>query len=100
MAEDTCIFLISGWIRGDFTKFEVISGISRLQDHNTVLGIQSFFNGIQCLFGKSFFYTDTGQNTEALRLDIDLTFFTFLGTNFVAVCIVGSDKPFAIPAIF
>ena len=66
VAEDTCIFLISGWIGGDFTKFEVISCISRLQDHNTIFGIQSFFYRIQSLLCKTFFYTDSGQNAEAL----------------------------------
>lgn len=61
--------------------------------------VSSLLYGIQCLLGKPFLYTDTGEYTEALRLDVDLTFATFLGTYLVAVSIVSTNEPVAVPAI-
>ena len=58
VAEDTCIFLVSGWIRADFTKLKMIFCISRLQNHDTIFRIQLFFYGIQCFLCKSFLHTD------------------------------------------
>ena len=49
-----------------------------LQEDNAVFGIQMFFHGGQSRFCQSLFYTDSGQNTEALGLDINLSFLTFL----------------------
>ena len=99
MAEDTGILFISGRIRGNLTKLDMVSGVSRLEDHDTILGIQLFLYRVQSLFCKTFLNTDTCQNTEALGLNIDLTLFAFLGTNLVAVSIIGTDEPFTVPAI-
>ena len=53
---------------------------------------------IPALF-KAFFNTNAGKNTEALRLNENLAFFTFLGTYLVAVSIVSTDEPVTVPAI-
>ena len=80
VTEDTCIFLVSGRIRGNFTQVEVIGGIRRLLKDNAVFGVQPFFDGGHGFFCIPLLDTDAGQYTEALGLDEDLTFFTFLGT--------------------
>jgi len=42
-------------------------------------------------------FADACKNAEALRLDVDLTFLALFRTNLVAVSIICSDKPFAVP---
>ena len=90
MTEDTGIFFVSRWIRRNLTKVYIVSCIWWLQKHNTIFGIQFFFYGIQCFFSKTVFYADTCQYTEALRFNINLSLFTFFGTDFVAVCVVST----------
>ena len=91
VAEDTCIFFISRWIRRNFTKVEVISCICRLEQNNTVLCIQLFFNRIQSFFRLAVIYTDIGKYTESLWFDVNLAFFVFFGSDFFAKCIVGTE---------
>ena len=98
VTEDTGVFFISRRVRGNFSKVQIILRISRLKDHNTIFGIQMLFNRIQSLFCEAFFYTDSCHNTESLRLDKNLTFFAFFGTDFLRFCIICTDKPFSIPA--
>ena len=75
----------------------MVLGVCRLKDHYAVLGIQSFFYAGKCLFRKTFLYADAGKYAEALRLNVDLSFLALLGTNLVAVSIICSDKPLAVP---
>ena len=99
MTENTRIFLISRWIRSDLAQFQMISGVGRLEQDDTVFGVQSFLDRIQRFFGKTFLDADTGEWTEALCLDIDLSFLTFMGADLLPVGIIGTQEPFAIPAI-
>ena len=90
VAEDTGILLVSRRIRGNFTKVGMVGLVSGLQKDNAVFGIQAFFYGSQGFFCQAFFHTDTCQHTEALRLNVDLAFLAFFGTNFVAESIIGT----------
>ena len=98
MAEDSGIFLVPGRVGADLAKLQVISGISRLQEHDTVFGIQTFFDRIQSFLCKPFLYANACEDTEALGLDKNLTFLTFPGADLVAVGIVGPEEPFPVPA--
>ena len=98
MAEDSGIFFISWWIRGNFTKFYMVSVIRWLKKYNTVFSIQIFFYGFHGFQTVSFFQTDLCHNAEALWLDKNLTVFTFFRTNLVFVMIVCPQEPFSIPA--
>ena len=98
VAEDSGIFLVPGRVGADLAKLQVISGISRLQEHDTVFGIQTFFDRIQSFLCKPFLYANACEDTEALGLDKNLTFLTFPGADLVAVGIVGPEEPFPVPA--
>ena len=91
VTEDTCIFFISRWVGGNFSQIQIILGISRLQDHDTVFGIQTLFNRIQSFFRLAVIYTDISKYTESLWFDVNLAFFVFFGSDFFAKCIVGTE---------
>ena len=99
MAEDSGIFLISGRIGGNFAKLEVILGVSGLENHDTVFGVQTLLHGIQGALCETFLDADACQYAEALRLNVNLTLAAFLGANLVAVCIVCAEEPLAVPAV-
>ena len=99
VAEDSGVLLVFGRIRGNLTKLQMILCVSGLQNHDTVLGIQSLFDRIQSALGKPFLNSDTCQHAEALGLNVNLTFAAFLGTNLVTVCIVSPEEPVAVPAV-
>lgn len=69
----------------------MISCICRLEQNNTVLCIQLFFNRIQSFFRLAVIYTDIGKYTESLWFDVNLAFFVFFGSDFFAKCIVGTE---------
>ena len=98
MAEDTGIFFISWWIGRDLTKVQIVMCIGWLKNHDTVFGVQMFFYRIQSFFGQTFFYADTGHDTEALWFDEDLSFFAFMGSYFLTFCIVSTQEPFTVPS--
>ena len=50
VTEDTCVLFISRRIGGNFSKVQIILGIGRLKDHNTVFGIQTLFDRIQSVW--------------------------------------------------
>ena len=100
VAEDSGILFISRRIRGDFTEIQMISAVRRLKDGDTVFGVQPFLNGFQRLLGKPFFDTYAGQRKESLRFDVDLSFFAFCGADFLGICIVSTEEPFSVPAVF
>ena len=64
VTEDTGIFFVSRRIGGNFTKIQVIFGVSRLQKNDTVLGFQNIFYGSQSLFGQTLFYADFGRTQK------------------------------------
>ena len=99
MAEDTGIFLVSRRIRGNFTEVQVIFGVGRLQEHNAILCIKLFFDRIECFFRKPLVNTDTGEYTEALRLDVDLSLLALVRADLLRFCIISAQEPFAVPAI-
>ena len=78
VTEDTGIFFVSRRIGGNLTKIQVISGVSRLQKNDTVLGFQDVFYGSQSLFGQTLFHADFGKNAEALWLNENLAFLTLV----------------------
>ena len=69
----------------------MISCICRLEQNNTVLCIQLFFNRIQSFFRLAVIYTDISKYTESLWFDVNLVFFVFFGSDFFAKCIVGTE---------
>ncbi len=99
VAEDTCIFLISGRIGGNLTEVEVIGLIGRLLENDTVLGVKSLLDRIKSLLCVTFLYADTCKYAEALGLNEDLTFLTLGGADLIAECIVSAEEPVAVPAI-
>lgn len=50
VAEDTSILFVSRRIGGNLTKIQVISGVSRLQKNNAVLGFQNVLDRSQGFF--------------------------------------------------
>ena len=99
MAEDTCIFLISWRIRGDFAEIQIILSVGRLQNHDAVFRVEAFFDGLQCALCEPLCDADSGEDAEALRFDENLPFLTFFGADFLRLCIVSADEPFAVPAV-
>lgn len=69
----------------------MISCICRLEQNNTVLCSQLFFNRIQSFFRLAVIYTDIGKYTEFLWFDVNLAFLAFFGSDFFAKCIVGTE---------
>ena len=69
----------------------MISCICRLEQNNTVLCSQLFFNRIQSFFRLAVIYTDIGKYTESLWFDVNLAFLAFFGFDFFAKCIVGTE---------
>lgn len=69
----------------------MISCICRLEQNNTVLCIQLFFNRIQSFFRLAVIYTDISKYTESLWFDVNLAFLAFFGSDFFAKCIVGTE---------
>ena len=69
----------------------MISCICRLEQNNTVLCSQLFFNRIQSFFRLAVIYTDIGKYTESLWFDVNLAFLAFFGSDFFAKCIVGTE---------
>ena len=99
MAEDTCIFLISWRIRGDFAEIQIILGVGRLQNHDAVFRVEALFDGLQCALCEPLCDADSGEDAEALRFDENLPFLTLFGADFLRLCIVSADEPFAVPAV-
>ena len=69
----------------------MISCICRLEQNNTVLCSQLFFNRIQSFFRLAVIYTDIGKYTESLWFDVNLAFLAFFGSDCFAKCIVGTE---------
>ena len=88
VAEDTSILFVSRRIGGNLTKIQVILGVSRLQKNNAIFGFQNIFDRSQCFFSQSLFDADFSKNTEALRLDIDLAFLTFLRADLFTCSVI------------
>ena len=63
----------------------MVNGVSRLKDHDTVIGVESFLNRIECLDSLTALHADTGKYAEALGLDVDLTLFTFCSADFITI---------------
>ena len=98
MAENPGIFLIAFWIGGNFPKVYVVAAVGRLLQHNAVIRIQVFLYGGQGFFGQPFLYPDIRQHAEALWLDENLPFVTFLRSHFIPMGIIGPQEPFPVPS--
>ena len=66
MAEDTCIFLISWRIRGDFAEIQIILGVGRLQNHDAVFRVEALFDGLQCALCEPLCDADSGEIADRL----------------------------------
>ena len=99
VAEDAAVFLVSRRIGGNFTQFHMISGICGLQKGDSVFGVENIPDTVECLERFTGLLADACKNAEALGLDIDLTFFALVRTDFVAVCVVSADEPLSVPAV-
>ena len=99
VAEDAGIFLIAGRVRRDFTQFEAIAGVSRLVQHDTVLGSQPLANRLQHLRRLAVLQPDAGHNAHALRLDEDLALLALMRADLITEGVVSAQEPLAIPAM-
>ena len=50
MTEDSCIFLVSRRVRCDLAKFQMISGVCRLQKHDAIFCLEMFLYRIESFF--------------------------------------------------
>ena len=98
MAEDSCIFLVSRRVRCDLTKFQMISGVRRLQKHDTIFRLEMFLYRIESFFCQTVFFADLCHHTESLRLNKNPALFAFRGTDFASLCIISTEEPLAVPA--
>ena len=99
VAEDTAVFLVSRRVGGNFAQFHMISGISGFQKSNAVFGVQNILNTIERLECLTGLFADACQDAEALGLDVDLTLFALVGSDFITVCVIGADEPLSVPAV-
>ena len=77
----------------------MVSCISRLKDHYSILCFQQFIHRVQSFFCYSFFLADSCHNTESLWFNKNLSFFAFFWTNLFRLCIIGTQEPFSVPSI-
>ena len=99
VAEDAGIFLVSRRIGGDFAQLYVIAGVGRMQELHAIFGIKDLTDTFESLSGLTALCPDAGKDTEALWLDVDLALFTFAGTDLMTVGVIGTYKPFSVPAV-
>ena len=64
-----------------------------------MLGVEVFLARIERLVHHAIFESDTSHSAPALTLDEYLTFLILVRTNLVAIEVVGTQVPFAIPAM-
>ncbi len=100
MAEDAGVLFVSGRVRGDLTKLDVILGVRGVDQDDAVLGIQPLLDGIEGLNGLARILTDTGHHAVALGLDEDLALITLVAAHLVAEEVVGAQEPLAVPPMF
>ena len=98
MTEDPCVFLITRRIRGNFAELDMIFCVSRLQQDDAIFCLELLLNTFQRGFGLSVLYADACHYAHALRLDIDLALFTGMAPDRLAICVIGTDKPVAVPS--
>ncbi|MNO32640.1 hypothetical protein D3C76_226370 [compost metagenome] len=99
VAENTRIFLVARRVRRNFAQVQIVLGVRRLLQNDTVFRIQTFLYGSQRFSGLPVFYTDTGHYADTLRLDENLAFLVFLAADFVAVVVVSAQEPVAVEAV-
>ena len=98
VAENTCVFLVSGRIRADLAEIQIIACVSRLQQHNAEFAVEPFLDALERFFGFACFPADPGHDTHSLRLDEDLPLGAVLTADGRAERVVGSAEPCAVPA--
>ena len=98
VAEDTGVLLVARGIAGNLAQLKVILGVSGLQQHNAVLGVELVFHALQGGYGFAGVYADACHDAHTLRLDEDLAFLAFLTADHMAKGVVGAAEPAAVPA--
>ncbi len=76
----------------------MIFGVTRRKDLDAVI-ISKPRLGRRKRLPAVFFAADAGHDAETLRLDIDLTFFVQVASYRTFERVVGSQEPFAVPAV-
>ena len=99
MAEDPCIFLVSRRIRRNLSKLDVVLRISRLLQHDAVLGSEMLPHRIERRLRAAVLQANSGQRTIALRLDKDFALFVFLRAYLAPKVVVRADEPLAVPSV-
>ena len=77
----------------------MIYGIGRIVEHNAMLAIHHLLHRVDGLIYHTLVESDASHGTPALALDEDLSFLVLLGTYFIAVEVVGSQIPLAVPTV-
>ena len=99
MAEDTGVLFVAFGITGNLAVFVNILGKGGIVKHHTVFAFQVFLAGVERLGHHTVFGANLGHRTPALRLDEYLGLLAFVRTNLPSVEVVGTEVPFAIPAM-
>ncbi len=99
VAEDPRVLFVSRWVRGNLAEMQIVARIGRLLQNNAVFGCEMFAGGFERLLGKSIFQADSGKHAEALRLDEDFAFRTFVRADLIAEIVISADEPLAVPTV-
>ena len=65
-----------------------------------MLAVEVLLAGVECLVHHAVLQADGSHGAEALALDKDFTFLVLLRANLVAVEVVGTEVPLAVPSVF
>ena len=77
----------------------MISCEGRVVEHHAVFAVKVTLAGVKGLAYHAFFHSYAGHSAETLRLDENLAFLVFMGTNLVAVEVIGTEIPLSIPSV-
>ena len=99
MAEDASILLVARRIGAYLTHLHVITGEGRMVEHHAMRTVEILLTSIECLIYHAILLSDACHRAEALRLNEYLAFFVLVTANLVAVEVVGTQIPLAIPAV-
>ena len=97
VCEYTCVLLISAGVCGDLTVLDIVLGECRVVEYETELGVKSFVDSSKGLHICALLLAYLGHDSKALRLDEYLTLFALLGAHLLAVSVISSEEPAAVP---
>ena len=100
VAEDAGVLFVSFRIRRYLTHFDMIDSVCRIVEHDAVFAVHHLLHGVDSLIHHSLFESDAGHRTPSLALDEYLSLFVLFRADFVAVEVVCSQIPVAVPSVF